>query len=270
MRARNQAFVFIVTVLLSSWGLELFMILNGGVGAFGPLWLVLLMCVPGLTSVALRLILKIGFADAGLRVRAPGDYGLAIGLPIFIAASTCVLSIALDIRVLDPITTSALGKLMPVLGSVLLLGLIGAFGEELGWRGFLLPKLVGEVRHPYALTGMIWAAWHLPLIAFGGFYATADPLHMTLVYMIGILAMNLVFCELRIRSGSVWVATIAHAVHNFVLQFVVPVLILTQPGARAKLWDEIAGDTGLIVAVLYACAYLLLRFFARARASARA
>lgn len=261
MRARTQALVFIIAVLLASWGLELFIIMNGGVRALGPLWIVGLMCIPGLVAVILRLALKDRFADVGLRLGAPGFYALAIGIPILIAALSSAFSIVVDIRVLEPVSAQALSKLMPALWSVLGLGLIGAFGEELGWRGFLLPKLMVEVRHPYALTGIVWAAWHLPLIAFGGFYAVEHRLQMALIYALGIVAMNLVFCELRMRSGSVWVATVAHAAHNFVFQFVVPVLILTMPGGRAKLWDQIVGDTGLIVAALYAGAYLVLHSF---------
>jgi len=39
----------------------------------------------------------------------------------------------------------------------------------------------------------------------------------------------------------------------------VPALLLTAPGSRTALWDRAVGDTGLVVAVLYAAAYLLLR-----------
>jgi membrane protease YdiL (CAAX protease family) len=60
------------------------------------------------------------------------------------------------------------------------LGLIGAFGEELGWRGFLLPKMVGaRILHPYFVSGLVWAGWHLPLIAFGDLYSTDDVFVMT-------------------------------------------------------------------------------------------
>jgi len=259
VRARTQALFFIVAVLLTGWGFQLFIIMNGGVRAFGPIWLAGLMCTPGLLALMLRLVSRIGFADAGLRLGAPRYYALAIGVPMLIAATLSAFSVVLDIRMFAPLGARALNELTPVLWTVLALGLIGAFGEEHGWRGFLLPKLIGEVRHPYALTGIVWAAWHLPLIAFAAFYDTEHRFLMALIYAVGIVAMNVVFCELRMRSGSVWAVGIMHATHNFVLQFVVPVLILTMPGERAELWDYVAGDTGLTVAAAYVCAYLMLR-----------
>ena len=37
-------------------------------------------------------------------------------------------------------------------------------GEEIGWRGYLLPRLSGRVGLPAAslIVGVIWACWHLP------------------------------------------------------------------------------------------------------------
>ncbi len=60
MSDRNQALIFIVSVLAISWGFEAFIIVNGGVRNFGPLWIVVLMCIPGVLSLALRLTLKSG------------------------------------------------------------------------------------------------------------------------------------------------------------------------------------------------------------------
>ncbi|HLT91162.1 MAG TPA: CPBP family intramembrane glutamic endopeptidase [Woeseiaceae bacterium] len=257
------ALAYAVTVLGASWAFQFFIIANGGVDRFGPVWLVVLMCIPGVAGVVLRLVTRSGFDDAGLGPGLRRYYAHAVAIPALVAALLAAASVALDIRRLAPASAAELVGMAPVLLLVLGLGLIGACGEELGWRGFLLPKLMDRVKRPYALTGVVWAAWHLPLIAVGGFYDTEHPVRMVLVYAAGILAMNAVLCELRMRSGSVWVAALAHAAHNFLLQFVVPAMVLRSGGTRSRFWDEAAGDTGVIVAVLYACTYLVLR---RARA----
>jgi uncharacterized protein len=88
------------------------------------------------------------------------------------------------------------------------------FGEELGWRGYLLPKLMplGKVR-AYLLLGLVWALWHLPLILIGFTY----PEHPFL----GFLAFTALLCtfgiylnELSLRHRSSVLAGWIHGVFN--------------------------------------------------------
>jgi membrane protease YdiL (CAAX protease family) len=259
MSDRNQALIFVVSVLAISWSFEAFIIVNGGVRNFGPLWIVALMCIPGVLSLVLRLVLKSGFGDVSFRAGKGRYYIYAITVPLLLALLVGLVSAVFDIRKFSLISPGQLIQITPILLSVLGLGLIGAFGEELGWRGFLLPKMMnGGFKSPYFACGLVWASWHLPLIAFGDFYQTDNALLMALIYGLGIIAMSFVFSELRVRSGSVWIAAIAHSAHNFFFQFAVPVLLLTVPGSHSELWDTVAGDTGLFIAVFYGLTYLVL------------
>jgi len=256
---KRLVLTFVLLVLLTSWSYEAFIILEGGVARFGLPGLVTLMWIPGLISILLRLALGLGFADVQFIVGRPRYYSYALLVPLALALLTGLLCSVLDIRQLSLIGSHALRDIAPIASSVLFFGFFGAFGEELGWRGFLLPKMIaGKVPHPYLASGIVWAAWHLPLIAFGGFYRTNLTLLMTLAYAMSIVAMNFVLSELRVRSGSVWVATVLHACHNFFFQLAVPAFILARPGGRSKLWEVLGGDSGIIVAVLYALTFLLL------------
>lgn len=60
-----------------------------------------------------------------------------------------------------------------VLGPVI--NIIPTMGEELGWRGYLLPKLrmFFSDRAALILTGVIWGIWHLPIIVMGHNYGTS-------------------------------------------------------------------------------------------------
>jgi membrane protease YdiL (CAAX protease family) len=177
-----------------------------------------------------------------------------------LALITGLLCVILDVRQFALIGVDALRAMGPITLSVLAFGLLGAFGEELGWRGFLLPKMIAaDIPHPYLASDIVWAIWHLPLIAFGSFYQTTNAL-MVSAYAMSIIAMTFVISELRLRSGSVWVATLLHASHNFFSQLAVPAFILARPGSRSKLWDVLGGDSGMIVAMLYAMTFL---FFLR-------
>jgi hypothetical protein len=120
----------------------------------------------------------------------------------------------------------------------------------------------GGFKSPYLACGLVWASWHIPLIAFGNFYQTDNALLMAFIY--GSHHRHELFHQRTQGAlGSVWVAAIAHASHNFFFQLLVPVLLLTVPGSHSELWDMLASDTGLCIAVLYAVTYLASRQFLR-------
>lgn len=115
-----------------------------------------------------------------------------------------------------PIPTGALIALQLVtLPLAAFINLIPALGEELGWRGWLLPKLMplGPVA-AIVISGVIWGLWHAPLILLGYNYPDAPP-WLGLTAMVGMcIVFGAVFGWLRLRSGSVWPPALAHAAFN--------------------------------------------------------
>ena len=89
-----------------------------------------------------------------------------------------------------------------------------AFGEELGWRGWLLPNLLPLGTWPaLVLSGAIWGLWHAPLILLGYNYGLADARGVAL--MVGWCALlGILVGWLRLRSASIWPAVLAHAAIN--------------------------------------------------------
>lgn len=89
-----------------------------------------------------------------------------------------------------------------------------AFGEEVGWRGWLLTSLRPLGTWPaLILIGVIWGLWHAPLILLG--YNFARPNLAGLALMVGgCIALSILFGWLRLRTGSVWPAVFAHAALN--------------------------------------------------------
>ena len=110
-----------------------------------------------------------------------------------------------------------------------------AFGEELGWRGWLVPALRPLGTWPaLVISGVIWGFWHAPLILLGYNFGRAD-VSGVLFMIVGCVGWGILFGWLRLRSGSLWPAVLAHGALNASAGFVllvsatVPDLALASP-----------------------------------------
>ena len=93
---------------------------------------------------------------------------------------------------------------------------ISALGEEIGWRGFMLPAVTERTGLTKALfiTGLFWASWHLPLLAFGD-YMTGAPIWYKLpAFVLCIVPVGIIIGSLTYLSKSIWPAAFLHAAHN--------------------------------------------------------
>ena len=118
-------------------------------------------------------------------------------------------------------------------GTVLWLrGCATSLGEEIGWRGFLLPELVKfmSFRRAVLFSGTVWAVWHFPLILFGGYHGHNQMIFSMACFTLVIIAMSFPLSWLRLKSGEVWTCTAFHASHNlFILKLFGPLTEDTGP-----------------------------------------
>jgi membrane protease YdiL (CAAX protease family) len=106
---------------------------------------------------------------------------------------------------------------MTTLGTVV--SCVSAFGEELGWRGYMLTRLISAgVPRPVFVSGLIWAFWHVPLILSGQYAAGSQPWLSAILFVIGIVAAGYLAAYLRLQSGSVWPAVMLHGASNALIQ----------------------------------------------------
>ncbi|MDK2980361.1 MAG: protease family protein [Chloroflexota bacterium] len=103
--------------------------------------------------------------------------------------------------------------LSPVLNAV------STFGEEFGWRGYLLPKLSAQMGNRKALlvSSAIWGVWHWPVIAMGHNYGLSYWGYpwLGMVMMVWFtLSVGVFFGWLTQKAGSFWPAVIAHGALN--------------------------------------------------------
>ena len=124
---------------------------------------------------------------------------------------------------MDATTFLIVGGIQTVMVSPFL-GLLIAFGEEYGWRGYLQGELVklGRVRGIF-LVGIIWGVWHAPIILMGHNYP-GQPVAGVFLMTVYCILLAFVLGYVILKTGSVWLAAFLHAVNNQVFSFLVLVV----------------------------------------------
>ena len=104
-----------------------------------------------------------------------------------------------------------------------LFGCVLAIGEEIGWRGYVLPILRSKYNFLISntLLAIIWLVFHLPVIFLGLYGNDSLPLYQQIIFFsMNIFAFSFIVGILWEYSRGVWTATVAHASWNYLLQSV--------------------------------------------------
>ncbi len=95
-----------------------------------------------------------------------------------------------------------------------------ALGEEIGWRGFLVPELNKVVGFTgvSVISGLMWAAYHFPVLLFGDYNKGAPAWYSLTCFTLMVVADSFIMAWLTLRSKSLWPAAIFHGSHNLFIQ----------------------------------------------------
>lgn len=193
-----------------------------GVGQL--LWIV----APLATALFFRTFGGDGWKDFGLKPRLKqlaGWYLLALGLFPLSAAFIVFTGVVTGLTTLQDISSARAGVFLHLFLIALAPSFVKNIFEEFAWRGYLAPRisslrmndLVGHV-----LVGVVWAAWHIPYYLFfldrASFaaYTSQGPTLFFPMLFAGVIAMSLVYGEIRLLTGSVWSVLLLHTVSNAV------------------------------------------------------
>ena len=197
----------LTTFLVLTFGLSAIfyalIIAAGSLGAHGGLYVFALMWSPGVSALITRLVFQHNVRGEGWRW---GGRWMALAYVLPLGYATVAYGLVWLTRLggvdLSRFKYSVLTFL--VVGS--LQSLLSATGEELGWRGFLVPALAQRFSFTRVaiLSGAIWAAWHVPLIIFADYNGGTPAWYSVLCFAVMVVALGFPFAWLRLRSGSVW------------------------------------------------------------------
>ncbi len=190
----------------------------------GPAVLLLTMFTPLVAVLVMKLVIvrdgrtRAGWAETGIGRAGLPYWPLAVLLPlavilpgylaVWLGPAGTVSGPGPDV---DPLRDTFRLVVNIILGT-----LLGGLGEEIGWRGYLLPRLaaMGAGRASLA-TGFAHGVWHLPLILLTPFYHSEGQILLIVpLFLVTLTLGGGVYGWLRLSSASVWPAALAHTVFN--------------------------------------------------------
>lgn len=234
------------------------------VAMFTPLTAVLLMFF---------VVTRDGYSRAGwlsLGLHRPGlrSWGLAVLAPLLVlgCAYGTVWGIGVG-QVTLPDGRTLLALPIKLIVAIAVGTLLGALGEEVGWRGYLLPQLMSLGRtRALLLSGFLHGVWHLPVMLLTPFYHSLGNRFIVLaLFLMSITAAGVFYGYLRLTSESVWPAAIAHRAVNTIWDQLATLTVTTSPLAL----EYLAGESGLFtfIGIVLVAGWLLRRLDRQERAA---
>ncbi|MDO4540828.1 MAG: CPBP family intramembrane metalloprotease [Syntrophomonadaceae bacterium] len=285
---RVPLFLFLTFVL--SWGLLFYMWSIGGLENPASFYMAAgMMLIPALCVILTRLFTGEGFKDLWLLPQnfkhTWGVYVLAWLLPSLLILLGGALWFLLNPDRFDPAMSAGVELLrsqadatgqvvtnqqlrsaiiLNSLSAILiapLVNVIFCMGEELGWRGYLLPKLAMKYKPAAAalMVGIIWGVWHAPIIAMGHNYGLGYagwPWLGISAMILFCIVLGYLFGWMALRAKSALPAALAHGALNGVVSLPTMFLIGQSNPFIGPLATGVIGGSGFIVAGII-CWWLL-------------
>jgi membrane protease YdiL (CAAX protease family) len=229
-----------------------------------------LMWCPAAAALLVRLVSRPNLQGIGWKWRGTRWHVVAYLLPAALCIAVYGIVWLTGIGSFNPTGLSPgkeAGVRIPLAATIVLLATIGliqsvifALGEEIGWRGFLVPELsqVSSFTTTAIVSGTAWSIYHYPLILFADYHGDQPKWFALPVFTWMVMASAFTYAWLRLKSGSVWAPAILHASHNLFVQEIFDPLT-----KRSKWTDSVTTEFGVGLAIAYTLAAI---YFWRRRA----
>lgn len=237
-------FLFLILTIIFSGIIDTIMFIRGSISADGGIWTILLMWCPGISALITCYLFKAPNVILGLKKWSWIGLGLGYLFPL-VYSSITYLIIWLTLIGEFNLDKFSLPILIYEATILVIIGMLPALGEEIGWRGFLVPEL--KKRFSFfkvgMISGLIWAFWHYPLIIFIDYRISTTPIWFNILcFTLMAIGGSIIMAWLRLKSQSVWPAVIYHASHNVFIQLIFDPLTI-----QGEITGYFSGEFGILI-----------------------
>ena len=262
MSSRKKVGIFLALTLLLSALSYLPILASGTLRTHGGLFVLTLMWSPGLAAILTQLIAIRGLRGMGWRLGSARWLGIAYILPVLYALPVyaviwltglgtfpnpgLIASLAEQYSTSNSATTVTIFVLIGATAGIAM-NLVFALGEEIGWRGLLVPELakITSFTNTALISGTVWAVWHMPGIFLADYNSGGTPaLYSAACFFVLVVGVSFPFAWLTLKSGSLWPAALLHASHNQFIQG-----IFDQLTGKTSVTPYITGEFGVGLAL---------------------
>jgi membrane protease YdiL (CAAX protease family) len=200
-----------------------------------------------------------GWASLGLHRLGLRTWPVAILLPLLIVALGAAVVLATDAAGWQYPEQAANypAWTLPafLLANIAYASVTTSLTEEIGWRGYLLPRLTTlGVRRALLLSGLLHGVWHLPVMLLTSLYHPVGSRWVVVpMFLVAVTALGVFYGWLRLRTDSIWPAVLAHSAHNVAVSWMSGLVV-----GNAVVIQYVAGEGAVTTAAYVAIAVVLL------------
>lgn len=215
----NKKVITFLTILVLACFYPYYKVIDLGMDK-GKFYVILIMWIPALVAIITNLIFEKKLPSFGLKRFFTKEIGIAYIIPLI---SSIIVYGTVYLTGLGG-TAVPIGATIPSFIMTATLGVVvsslTAIGEELGWRGYLVPELMKKYSYVKVsiIVGTIWLLYHLPILIFSNYNNGVSILSSVIFFTISIYAVTFIANLLTIKSNTVWPAIMLHSVHNVLVQ----------------------------------------------------
>ena len=213
LKSRQKIYLFLIlTFALSS--ISYYVMISTGTGfKVGAIF----MWSPGFAAILTKLFFRESLKDFGWQPTKRRYLVLGLGIPLLYASIIYSLVWITGLGLFSP---QPFLQIAIFSTAGLFFACLAALGEEIGWRGLLIPELIKITSFTKAtlLTGIIWAIWHYPGIIYADYNSSTPLIFQLIVFTIAVIGYSVLTAWLRLKSGSLWPVVLWHGGHNLFIQ----------------------------------------------------